>query len=68
MFNEFFISHWILFSLLEAGKYCPGFRKGKKEDCGNYRPVRITTVLAKIMEKIILGVTEKHLKENIVVA
>lgn len=29
---------------------------------GNYRPVRLTSVPGKIVEKIIVGVTEKHLE------
>jgi len=40
------------------------FRKGKKEDPGNYTPVSLTSVTGKIMEKFILGVTEKHLRDN----
>eukprot|EP00075_Anas_platyrhynchos_P003977 XP_012948559.2 uncharacterized protein LOC106014904 [Anas platyrhynchos] len=45
----------------------PVFKKGKKEDPGNYRPVHLTLVPSKIMEEIILGVTEKHLKDNTVI-
>lgn len=29
-------------------------------------PVNLTSALCKIMEKIVLGVTEKHLKDNLV--
>ncbi|GAB0208000.1 mitochondrial enolase superfamily member 1 [Grus japonensis] len=42
----------------------PTFKKGKKEAPGNYRPVSLTSVPGKIMEKIRLGVIEKHLKDN----
>jgi len=40
------------------------FQKGKKEDPDNYWPGCLTSVPGKIMEKIILSVTEKHLKDN----
>ncbi|KAJ7419750.1 RNA-directed DNA polymerase from mobile element jockey-like protein [Pitangus sulphuratus] len=39
------------------------FEKGKNDDPGNYRPVSVILVPGKIIE-IILGGTEKHLKEN----
>ncbi|KFW81931.1 hypothetical protein N305_01139, partial [Manacus vitellinus] len=45
----------------------PIFKKGKKEDPGNYRPINLTSVPGKVMEKIILGDTEKHLKNNAVI-
>ncbi|NXL24651.1 RTXE polymerase, partial [Setophaga kirtlandii] len=45
----------------------PVFKKGKKEDPGNYRSVSLTSVSGKIMEKIILGGIEKHLKDNPVI-
>ncbi|KAK4811098.1 hypothetical protein QYF61_016384, partial [Mycteria americana] len=44
----------------------PIFKKGKKEDPGNYRPVSLTSVPGKIMEKVILGVTERYLRDNAV--
>ena len=44
----------------------PVFRKGK-EDPDNYMLVSLTSVPGKIMEKVILGVTEKHLRDNTVI-
>lgn len=40
------------------------FKKGRKEDPTNYRPVSLTLGPGKIIEKIILGVIEKCLKDN----
>ncbi|KAJ7399486.1 rna-directed dna polymerase from mobile element jockey-like [Pitangus sulphuratus] len=45
----------------------PVFKKGKKEHSGNYRLVSLTSVPAKVMEKIILGGIEKHLKDNTII-
>jgi len=44
----------------------PDFRKGKKEDLGNYRLVILISMPYKITGKIILGVLEKHLRGNAV--
>ncbi|KAJ7422027.1 RNA-directed DNA polymerase from mobile element jockey-like protein [Pitangus sulphuratus] len=44
------------------------FKKGKKEDSRNYRPVSLTSVPGKVMEKIILEGIEKHLKDSVVTA
>lgn len=40
----------------------------KKTDPGNYRFVSLTSLPGKIMEKIILGVPEKHLKDDVVIS
>jgi len=45
----------------------PIFKKGRKEDPANYRPVRLTSVSDKVMEKVVLGDTEKLLKDDTVI-
>jgi len=42
----------------------PIFKKGKKEDPGNYRPVNLTSVPGKMMEQLILEVFIKQVEEN----
>jgi len=37
----------------------PVFKKGKKEDPGNYRPVSLTSIPGKVMEQLILEVIIK---------
>lgn len=44
----------------------PLFNKGKKEGFSNYRPVSLTLVPGKIMEKMMMRIIEKYLKENAV--
>lgn len=46
---------------METGKCSPHFQEDKKEDPGNYRPVSLTLLSDKIMEKIILEIAEKCL-------
>ncbi|GAB0182037.1 mitochondrial enolase superfamily member 1 [Grus japonensis] len=45
----------------------PAFKKGRKEDPGNYRPVSLTSIPAKMMEQLILGVINKHVEEKKVI-
>ena len=40
------------------------FKGGLKNDPANYRPVGLTSVAGKIMERIIKNVIEKHFDEN----
>ncbi|KFV82583.1 hypothetical protein N308_13438, partial [Struthio camelus australis] len=51
----------------EKANVTPVFKKGKKEDPGNYRPVRLTSIPGKVMEQLLLKVITKHLEDKKVV-
>ena len=42
----------------------PIYKKGCREDPGNYRPVSLTLVLGKIMEQIVLREITQHVRDN----
>jgi len=45
----------------------PAFKKGKKEDAGNYRPVSLTSIPEKVMEQLILDVISNQMEEKKVI-
>jgi len=47
-----------------ASVVIPIYKKGQKEDPGNYRPVSLTSVPGKIMERFILSVLTRQEKDN----
>jgi len=45
----------------------PIFKKGKKEDPGNYRPVSLNSIPGKVMEQLILEAINKQVEEKKVI-
>jgi len=45
----------------------PIYKKGWEEDPGIYRPVRLTLVLGKVMEQIIVSTITQHVPDNQVI-
>ena len=48
----------------QKANICPLYKKGNKQDPGNYRPISLTSITCKILERIICKRLIEHFNEN----
>ena len=48
----------------KKARVSPIYKSGDKQECGNYRPISVLSVVAKIFEKLVGGQLNYYLKEN----
>ena len=58
---------WLIWEVPEDWRFAsvmPIYKKGRKDDLGNHRPVSLNSVLGKVMEQIILSSITWHMQDN----
>ncbi|KFP03769.1 RNA-directed DNA polymerase from mobile element jockey, partial [Calypte anna] len=61
-----FSKSWVIGEVPEDWRIAdvtPVYKKGKKEDPGNYRPVSLTSIPGKVMEQLVLVTISRHIKD-----
>ena len=49
---------------LKVAKVAPVFKKGERDDFGNYRPISVLPTVARVFEKLIFDQLFQHFSEN----